>query len=140
MIIRNGFAVVASEVKNLANQTAKATDDISTQIASVQAATGQAVDAIQDILHTIDEVSSTSAAIAASVEQQQAATGEIARNVEQAAAGTSEVAANIAGVTSAADASRATAEQVLRESSELNRQSGVLRQAVDEFISKVRAA
>ncbi|MGF7208408.1 methyl-accepting chemotaxis protein [Skermanella aerolata] len=135
-----GFAVVASEVKNLANQTAKATDDISMQIAAVQAATGQAVDAIQDILHTIDEVSSTSAAIAASVEQQQSATGEIARNVEQAAAGTSEVAANIAGVTAAADASRATAAQVLRESSELTRQSGVLRQAVDEFITKVRAA
>ena len=122
-----GFAVVASEVKNLANQTAKATDDISMQIAAVQAATGQAVEAIQDILHTIDEVSSTSAAIAASVEQQQSATGEIARNVEQAAAGTSEVAANIAGVTAASDASRATAEQVLRESSELTRQSGVLR-------------
>jgi methyl-accepting chemotaxis protein len=135
-----GFAVVASEVKNLANQTAKATDDISMQIAAVQAATGQAVEAIQDILHTIDEVSSTSAAIAASVEQQQSATGEIARNVEQAAAGTSEVAANIAGVTAASDASRATAEQVLRESSELTRQSGVLRKAVDEFITKVRAA
>jgi methyl-accepting chemotaxis protein len=98
------------------------------------------VDAIQDILHTIDEVSSTSAAIAASVEQQQAATGEIARNVEQAAAGTSEVAANIAGVTSASNASRATAEQVLRESSELTRQSSILRKAVDEFIAKVRAA
>ncbi|UEM04865.1 methyl-accepting chemotaxis protein [Skermanella rosea] len=135
-----GFAVVASEVKNLANQTAKATEDISGQISSVQAATAQAVEAIQDILHTIDEVSGTSAAIAASVEQQQAATGEIARNVEQAAAGTSEVAANIAGVTAAADASLATAEQVLRESSELTRQSIVLRRAVDEFIEKVRAA
>ncbi|QQP88429.1 HAMP domain-containing protein [Skermanella sp. TT6] len=135
-----GFAVVASEVKNLANQTAKATEDISGQISSVQAATAQAVEAIQDILHTIDEVSGTSAAIAASVEQQQAATGEIARNVEQAAAGTSEVAANIAGVTAAADASLATAEQVLRESSELTRQSMVLRRAVDEFIEKVRAA
>ena len=131
---------MASEVKNLANQTAKATEDISGQISSVQAATAQAVEAIQDILHTIDEVSGTSAAIAASVEQQQAATGEIARNVEQAAAGTSEVAANIAGVTAAADASLATAEQVLRESSELTRQSMVLRRAVDEFIEKVRAA
>jgi methyl-accepting chemotaxis protein len=135
-----GFAVVASEVKNLANQTAKATEDISGQISSVQAATAQAVEAIQDILHTIDEVSGTSAAIAISVEQQQAATGEIARNVEQAAAGTSEVAANISGVTAAADASLATAEQVLRESSELTRQSMVLRHAVDDFIGKVRAA
>ena len=135
-----GFAVVASEVKSLANQTAKATGDISAQIAAVQGATGQAVHAIQEIMAIIDEVSTTSTAIASAVEQQQAATGEIARNVEQASAGTNEVARNIAGVTEAAGEAGRAAEQVLDEARDLSRQSESLRTEVDGFIRRVRVA
>jgi methyl-accepting chemotaxis protein len=97
-----GFAVVASEVKNLANQTAKATDEIGNQIDGVQTATNGAVTAIESIGRTIGEIDEIASAIAAAVEEQGAATQEIARNVEQAAAGTREVSGNIAGVTHAA--------------------------------------
>ncbi|MEI6559008.1 MAG: methyl-accepting chemotaxis protein [Rhodospirillaceae bacterium] len=135
-----GFAVVASEVKNLANQTAKATGDISAQIGAVQTATGQAVQAIQEIMTIIDEVSTTSTAIAAAVGQQQAATGEIARNVEQAAIGTDEVARNISGVTQAASEAGRAAEQVLSEARDLSKQSESLRTEVDGFMRRVRSA
>ena len=97
-----GFAVVASEVKNLANQTAKATEEISGQIGGIQNATGDAVSAIDGIGKTIGEINEISSAIAAAVEEQGAATQEIARNVEQASAGTQEVSSNITGVTQAA--------------------------------------
>jgi methyl-accepting chemotaxis protein len=97
-----GFAVVASEVKNLANQTAKATDEIGSQIEGVQTATEGAVTAIESIGKTIGEIDEIASAIAAAVEEQGAATQEIARNVEQAAAGTREVSENISGVTQAA--------------------------------------
>ena len=90
-----GFAVVASEVKNLANQTAKATGDISAQIAEIQAATTEAVEAIGTIAQTIDELSRIAASIAASVEEQGAATQEIARNVHEAASGTQDVSIHI---------------------------------------------
>ena len=135
-----GFAVVASEVKNLANQTAKATGDISAQIGAVQSATGQAVHAIQDIMTIIDEVSATSTAIASAVEQQQAATGEIARNVEQAATGTDEVARNITGVTQAAGEAGRAADQVLQEAGNLSKQSETLKAEVEAFMRRVRAA
>jgi methyl-accepting chemotaxis protein len=134
-----GFAIVASEVKNLANQTAKATEEIASQISSVQGATGQAVTAIQDITATISAVSDSSAAIASAVEQQRAATGEIARNVEQAARGTQEVSSNISGVSEAAHEASRIAHQVLAEASQLSKQSENLNHEVGTFMARVRA-
>jgi methyl-accepting chemotaxis protein len=134
-----GFAVVANEVKSLANQTAKATEDISQHIAGVQAATGEAVAAIQAITTTINEISQISSAIASAVEEQGAATQEIARNVEQAAAGTQEVSLNIAGVTEAAGETGTGAGHVLAAAGELSKQSEVLGREIDQFIGRVRA-
>jgi len=135
-----GFAVVASEVKNLANQTAKATEEISSQIDGIQNATQQSVDAIGSVSHTIGEISEIATAIAAAVEEQGAATQEIARNVEQAAAGTGDVSSNIAGVTNAAGESGQAATQVLEASSELSRQSEMLKAEVTDFTAQVRTA
>jgi methyl-accepting chemotaxis protein len=135
-----GFAVVASEVKNLANQTAKATDEIGAQIAGVQAATQEAVTAIEVIVKTISEIDSISSSIASAVEEQGAATQEIARNVEQAAAGTQEVSSNIGGVSAAANDTGAAATQIRGASAELSRQSETLRTEVEKFLANVRAA
>jgi methyl-accepting chemotaxis protein len=135
-----GFAVVASEVKSLANQTAKATDDIRTQIVAVQAETETAVAAIRHICGTIVEVNEISASIASAVEQQTAATREIARNMQQAASGTEHVTKNITAVTSAAGETGAAATQVLSSSSELAKQADVLRTQVNRFVTTVRAA
>ena len=107
-----GFAVVASEVKNLANQTARATEEISAQIAGVQDSTQDAVGAIDAITKTIGEINEIASTIAAAVEQQSAATQEIARNVEQAAAGTQEVSTNIGTVTEAANDTGSAATQI----------------------------
>ena len=135
-----GFAVVASEVKNLANQTAKATEEISGQIGGIQNATKNSVKAIQDITRTIGEISEISSAIAAAVEEQGAATTEIARNVEQAAAGTGDVSANIGGVTQAAGNAGQSASQVLNAANELSKQSEMLKSEVDKFMAQVRTA
>ena len=135
-----GFAVVASEVKNLANQTAKATDEIGTQIAEIQAATSEAVTAIEAIGKTISEVDEIAATIAAAVEEQGAATQEIARNVEQAAAGTNEVSSNIGGVNQAATETGAAASQIQSAAGELSVQSETLRSEVAKFLANVRAA
>jgi len=135
-----GFAVVASEVKNLANQTAKATEEISSQISGVQGATQDSASAIQGISQTIGEISEITSAIAAAVEEQGAATQEIARNVEQASAGTSEVSSNITGVTQAAGEAGQSASQVLGAASELSQQSELLKTEVDKFIAQVRQA
>jgi methyl-accepting chemotaxis protein len=135
-----GFAVVANEVKHLANQTAKATEDISQHIAGVQSATGEAVSAIQAITATIGEISQISAAIASAVEEQGAATREIARNVEQAASGTQEVSSNISGVTEAASETGNGANQVLNAAGELSRQSETLALEVNQFIGRIRSA
>ncbi len=134
-----GFAVVANEVKNLANQTAKATDEISGQIGSVQASTREAVSAIEAITGIIGRISEIASAIASAVEEQGAATQEIARNTEQAAAGTQEVSGNIGGVTQAAGEAGAAASQVLSSADDLARQSERLRAEVEAFIAKVRA-
>jgi archaellum component FlaC len=135
-----GFAVVAAEVKNLANQTAKATEDISAQIADIQSATKNAVGAIDGISSTITEINHIATAIAASVEQQGAATKEIARNVQQAAAGTGEVSANITGVNQAAGETGQGANKVLSSAQKLAGEAEMLGGEVEKFFAQVRAA
>ncbi len=135
-----GFAVVAAEVKQLAQQTQKATEEISSQIGEIQSATTSSVDAIRRITGVITEVNEIAAAIAAAVEEQAAATQEIARNVEQAAQGTTEVSSNIAGVTQAAAESGSAASQVASSSGELSNQSSLLSRQVEGFLQAIRAA
>ncbi|MCJ2069125.1 methyl-accepting chemotaxis protein [Methylobacterium sp. J-030] len=135
-----GFAVVASEVKALAEQTAKATEEISQQIGRVQGVTGQAVNAIGAITARIREIDGVATSIAAAVEQQGAATQEIVRNVGQAAQGTAEVTSNITGVAGAAEETGAAAGQVLGAASELSRQSEHLTAEIGRFLATVRAA
>ena len=135
-----GFAVVASEVKSLANQTAKATEEIGAQIAQIQAATKEAVAAIRNITGTIEQVSAISVSIAAAIEQQDAATAEIARNVQQTAQSAQSVTATISGVSQAANDTGAAAEQVLGAASGLSTQAEQLNDEVHRFVADVRAA
>jgi methyl-accepting chemotaxis protein len=135
-----GFAVVASEVKALAEQTAKATQEIAAQIAQVQASTGQAVTAIGSITTRIQEISSVATTIAAAVEEQGAATQEIVRNVGEAAQGTGSVTHNITGVAEAADQTGKATSQVLDAATELSQQSEHLSAEVARFLDTVRAA
>lgn len=135
-----GFAVVASEVKSLATQTARATDDIRSQIAAIQTETTSAVAAIKSISKTILQVNEISSSIAAAVEEQTAATQEITRNVQEAATGTQDVSQNIAGVSAAVDEAGAAAEQVLGAADDLAQQAQALRHEVDQFLTTVRAA
>jgi len=135
-----GFAVVASEVKSLANQTAKATDEIRQQIVNMQTVTNSAVGAIRNISTTITEINEVTGAIAAAVEEQGAATREIARNIQHAAGGTSEVSSNIVGVSNASQEAGAAAGEVLSASDALRREADVLRAEIDAFLSNIRAA
>ncbi len=135
-----GFAVVAAEVKQLATQTAGATDEISAQIGRIRGATEQAVAAIGAITGRIGEISAVATSIAAAVEEQAAATREIARNVSQASSGTSEVTRTIAGVARASGDTGAAASQVLSSASALSRQSEHLTAEVARFLATVRAA
>jgi methyl-accepting chemotaxis protein len=135
-----GFAVVASEVKALANQTAKATEEISSQVAAMQSSTSEAVASIGGITETIAQMSEITVSISTAVEQQGGATREIARNIQSVAAGSNEISAHIGGVTTAAAATGKAASEVLANARELDNQSGMLRSAADEFLGKVRAA
>ena len=135
-----GFAVVASEVKSLANQTAKATEEIGEQISEVQQSTRSTVDAIKAIGASISEISEVSTSIASAVQQQIAATGEIAANVNQAAAGTAEISRNIVGVSQAAEQTDSAASMVLTASNHLSEQAETLSKEVDQFLVSLNAA
>ena len=135
-----GFAVVAAEVKELANQTAKATEDIAGQIAAIQQETDSSVTAIEGISETVSRLSEISAAISASVEQQGGATSEIARNCQEVSHATGEIASNVSGVNEAAQHTGAASAQLLTASDELSEQSEVLRKEVDSFIADIQAA
>ena len=135
-----GFAVVASEVKSLASQTAKATEEISEQIADIQKVAGDAIDAIKGIGSIIGEVNEVATAIAAAVQQQGAATQEITRSTQYASQGTKNVSDNITGVKADADAAAAAAENVKEASKTLETQSQQLGSQVTEFLGKIRAA
>ncbi|WP_370677778.1 methyl-accepting chemotaxis protein [Pleomorphomonas sp. PLEO] len=135
-----GFAVVAAEVKQLADQTAKATDQIGRKIGEIQAATGSTVDAISRIVRTVTNIQNSSAAIASAVEEQGAATSEIARNTQLAATGTTDVTNNISGVSTAAEMTGAASTQLMTLSDRLNEQSSTLQKEVNAFVSNLRAA
>ena len=135
-----GFAVVASEVKNLASQTAQATEDISAQIGSIQNTTQQAVGAIEGIGSTISEMNEIATAIASAVEEQGAATSEISRNVQEAAAGTQGVSESIVTVKAGSEQTGEASGNVLSASQELAERFQGLRQEVETFLSKIKAA
>jgi methyl-accepting chemotaxis protein len=135
-----GFAVVAQEVKALADQTGKATNEISVQIAGMQSATRDAVGAIQEITSTITRISEIAAAIAAAVEEQGATTQEISRNVSEAAKGTSEVALSITDVSKGAGETGSASAQVLSSAQALSGESRSLKSEVERFVANVRAA
>ncbi len=135
-----GFAVVAQEVKNLANQTGKATEDISAQISAIQEQTSGAVGAIDRIQGIIVEISNISTTIATAVEEQDASTQGIARNVQEAARGTQEVNNKIEEVSSAASETGTAADKVLKSAGNMSQQSSLLQQQVEKFLAQIRAA
>jgi methyl-accepting chemotaxis protein len=135
-----GFAVVAQEVKQLATQTAKATEEISTQIGTIQQTTAAAVTAIQEIAGTIQKINDIAGGIASAVEEQGAATRSIAENVGEASQGTAHVTGNIAGVTQATAEVGGAANQVLASAGALSSEAERLRGEVDRFLASVRAA
>ncbi len=135
-----GFAVVASEVKALAEQTAKATSEISHQVAGIQTATQDSVAAIKEISGTIGRISEISSTIASAVEEQGAATQEISRNVQQAAQGTTQVASNITDVQRGASETGTASSQVLGSAQSLSLESNRLKLEVGNFLTTVRAA
>ncbi|WOH48954.1 methyl-accepting chemotaxis protein [Bradyrhizobium sp. sBnM-33] len=135
-----GFAVVASEVKALAEQTAKATGEISQQISGIQGATHESVGAIKEISGTIERLAEIASTIAAAVEEQGAATQEISRNVQQAADGTQQVSANIIDVQRGAGETGSASAQVLSAAQSLSADSNRLKLEVGKFLDTVRAA
>ena len=135
-----GFAVVAAEVKELANQTSKATEEIGSQIAAIQASTGEAVQAIQEIASTMQTVDGYTTEIAASVEQQGAATNEISHNVQQATRGTMEVSEDIHSLAASVNQTNEAASLVLGASGRVSEQTDRLRDAFDRFVTTVAAA
>jgi methyl-accepting chemotaxis protein len=135
-----GFAVVASEVKSLAGQTAKATTEISEQVAAIQGARDETLVAIRNVVEVITEIDQIGSAIASAINEQGSATREIARNIQQAANGTQDVSSNISGVQQAATDAGAAATQVLGAAEHLSRQSQELAGQVNRFLADVRAA
>ncbi|EME71332.1 methyl-accepting chemotaxis protein [Paramagnetospirillum caucaseum] len=135
-----GFAVVANEVKTLANQTARATDEIATQIATVQKVTGDAVAAIASISDVIERIREASSGIAGAVNQQDEATGEIAENVQQVAQATTEVSSNIVSVNQAAERTERVADEVFGTAKDVAERANTLRNRVDTFLTSIRAS
>lgn len=135
-----GFSVVASEVKNLANQTAKATEEITGQISQMQSATDKAVKAIQRIAETIEKVNEIGSAISVAVQEQNKATGEIGRNITEANTGTEKVSSNMVGVKEAAEQTAAASGNVTEAAGGLSEQAERLNGAVDSFLRDIRAA
>ena len=135
-----GFAVVASEVKNLANQTAQATEQISAQISAVQTETKTTVDAIESVVSEISIVAQIANAIAAAVEEQSAATQEIGYSVTEASNSTRDVSSNVSAVTDAAARTGLAAKDLLGASGQLSTQAGSLKDMVHAFLSNVRTA
>ena len=133
-----GFAVVASEVKNLANQTAKATEDIQNQVGQMQSVTGHTVEAIRSITGTITRMSEIATAIASAVEEQGAATQEISRNVQEASRGTAEVSGSIQGVVAIARDTGGGAGETLAAANSLGTAAENLSVEVDRFIGTIR--
>jgi methyl-accepting chemotaxis protein len=134
-----GFAVVASEVKNLAQQTAQATEEIQREIEHIQSISGDTVKAISGVSDTIKKMSEIATAIETAVSEQQVATNEICANINQAATGTKDVSKNISGVTLATQETSSGAGQVLEAAQELSRQSEALQRSVETFLVSVRA-
>jgi methyl-accepting chemotaxis protein len=135
-----GFAVVAAEVKELANQTAKATEDITTQVGAIQTSTTGAVNAIRSISDAIRDINVITASIAGAVEHQSTSTQMIARNVQQVAVGANELAGNMSVVTTAIDETNHSATALLETSHAFSAQASVLENAVDDFLDRVAAA
>jgi len=135
-----GFAVVASEVKNLASQTATATEEITSQVSGMQSATEQAVSAIAGIQNVIKQIDETSVTIASAVEEQDASTHEIARNVSEVSAGTQEVTSNIHVMNDGAKSTGEAAGAVLGSAQNMSSQSSALREQLEKFLDKIRAA
>ncbi|MBP2300219.1 methyl-accepting chemotaxis protein [Azospirillum picis] len=135
-----GFAVVASEVKNLANQTHAMTEQITNQIGAVKAASDRTVGAMRGIIGQVEEISTSTADMAQSVNQQSGATAEISRNAQQAAVGTTEVSRNVLGIQQAENETGAATNSVKHASDDLARQSALLKQAMDGFLRELRAA
>lgn len=135
-----GFAVVAAEVKNLANQTTRATEDIAGQIGGIQESTQNALGAIKHLSGRMKELNEVAASISAAVREQDAATAEIARNVAEAATGTKDVAQNVIGLREAAEEEREASGQVLAASGSLNNKSQNLMTQIKQFLNDIRAA
>ncbi len=135
-----GFAVVASEVKALANQTSKATDEISAQIENMQQVTKETVQSIEGVASAINRIQQVATGIASAVEEQESSTREIARNVQEAATGTQEVSSNVTAVTQSAEGAKGEAADVLNVAGKLSQQSEALRAEVKKFLTGVNAA
>ncbi|PWC37908.1 globin-coupled sensor protein [Azospirillum sp. TSO35-2] len=135
-----GFAVVANEVKSLANQTARATEDISSQIAGMQSAAGSAAEAIHAVGRTITHINEIVTSVAATVEQQTAATQEITRNVQEVAVGARRVTSSITEVTRSSSETGGLADEVLIAAGLLHRQAGALNHGVGDFLGRIRSA
>jgi methyl-accepting chemotaxis protein len=134
-----GFAVVASEVKDLATQTARATEEIAEQVAAIQNSSATTVDIIHVVSSTVNQINEIASMIAAAVQEQEAAVAQISRSIDEAAHGTRQVSANVGGVSEAIASTKSAADDLLLSSNELSHQSEALREQVGTFIDGVGA-